>query len=214
MSTQPTDQLSRRFELVPTEAVARSRANADQGAGTGAWPTSNIATARRLYAGDWREAEERNAVVSRRIGPPESSSRRGWLVTRRVAGRGGYATRSGLRRHPYRPGAHPGTTSAARAATAPRRRRRARAAAVPPMRPRSCPRRVRQPDSRRISRSAAGISSGTTKPTSGKPNCARLAGTPVALRPPSVARRSCVDKPWDCRSSGTATRSRGMRITD
>jgi hypothetical protein len=29
-----------------------------------------------------------------------------------------------------------------------------------------------------------------------------------------VARGFCVDRPWDCRSSETATRSGGMRIKD
>jgi integrase len=42
-------------------------ARADEGAVTGVMGHSNIATTRRLYAADWREAEERNALVLRQL---------------------------------------------------------------------------------------------------------------------------------------------------
>jgi integrase len=38
-------------------------ARADDAAVTGVMGHANIATTRRLYAADWREAEERNAIV-------------------------------------------------------------------------------------------------------------------------------------------------------
>jgi integrase len=42
-------------------------ARADEGAVTGLLGHANIATTRRLYAADWREAEERNALVLRQL---------------------------------------------------------------------------------------------------------------------------------------------------
>jgi integrase len=42
-------------------------ARADEGAVTGVLGHANIATTRRLYAADWREAEERNALVLRQL---------------------------------------------------------------------------------------------------------------------------------------------------
>ena len=42
-------------------------ARADEGAVTGVMGHANIATTRRLYAADWREAEERNALVLRQL---------------------------------------------------------------------------------------------------------------------------------------------------
>jgi integrase len=42
-------------------------ARADEGAVTGLMGHSNIATTRRIYAADWREAEERNALVLRQL---------------------------------------------------------------------------------------------------------------------------------------------------
>jgi integrase len=42
-------------------------ARADDGAVTGLMGHANIAVTRRLYADDWREAEERNAVVLRQL---------------------------------------------------------------------------------------------------------------------------------------------------
>jgi hypothetical protein len=36
---------------------------------------TNIETTRRIYAGDWREAEERNALVLRQLPRQESGSR-------------------------------------------------------------------------------------------------------------------------------------------
>jgi integrase len=42
-------------------------ARADEGAVTGVLGHTNIATTRRLYAADWREAEERNALVLRQL---------------------------------------------------------------------------------------------------------------------------------------------------
>ena len=42
-------------------------ARADEGAVTGVMGHSNIATTRRLYAADWREAEERNEIVLRQL---------------------------------------------------------------------------------------------------------------------------------------------------
>ena len=42
-------------------------ARADEGAVTGVLGHANIATTRRLYAADWREAEERNVLVLRQL---------------------------------------------------------------------------------------------------------------------------------------------------
>jgi integrase len=42
-------------------------ARADEGAVTGVMGHANIATTRRLYAADWREAEERNVLVLRQL---------------------------------------------------------------------------------------------------------------------------------------------------
>ena len=42
-------------------------ARADEGAVTGVMGHANIATTRRVYAADWREAEERNALVLRQL---------------------------------------------------------------------------------------------------------------------------------------------------
>jgi integrase len=42
-------------------------ARADEGAVTGMLGHSNIETTRRIYAADWREAEERNALVLRQL---------------------------------------------------------------------------------------------------------------------------------------------------
>jgi integrase len=42
-------------------------ARADEGAVTGLLGHSNIETTRRIYAADWREAEERNALVLRQL---------------------------------------------------------------------------------------------------------------------------------------------------
>jgi integrase len=42
-------------------------ARADEGAVTGVLGHTNIATTRRLYAADWREAEERNEIVLRQL---------------------------------------------------------------------------------------------------------------------------------------------------
>jgi integrase len=42
-------------------------ARADEGAVTGLMGHSNIATTRRVYAADWREAEERNTLVLRQL---------------------------------------------------------------------------------------------------------------------------------------------------
>jgi hypothetical protein len=46
-------------------------ARADEGAVTGVMGHANIATSRRLYAADWREAEERNALVLRQLADAE-----------------------------------------------------------------------------------------------------------------------------------------------
>jgi integrase len=42
-------------------------ARADEAAVTGLMGHANIETTRRIYAGDWREAEERNALVLRQL---------------------------------------------------------------------------------------------------------------------------------------------------
>ena len=42
-------------------------ARADEAAVTAVLGHSNIETTRRIYAGDWREAEERNALVLRQL---------------------------------------------------------------------------------------------------------------------------------------------------
>jgi integrase len=42
-------------------------ARADEGAVTGVMGHANIATTRRIYAADWREAEERNEIVLRQL---------------------------------------------------------------------------------------------------------------------------------------------------
>jgi integrase len=42
-------------------------ARADEAAVTAVLGHSNIETTRRVYAGDWREAEERNALVLRQL---------------------------------------------------------------------------------------------------------------------------------------------------
>jgi hypothetical protein len=44
---------------------------ADDGAVTGLMGHSNIAVTRRLYAADWREAEERNEIVLRQLADAE-----------------------------------------------------------------------------------------------------------------------------------------------
>jgi integrase len=42
-------------------------ARADEGAVTGVMGHANMATTRRLYAADWREADERNEIVLRQL---------------------------------------------------------------------------------------------------------------------------------------------------
>jgi hypothetical protein len=42
-------------------------APADEGRVTGLWPITNLETTRRNYAGDWREADERNAILLRQL---------------------------------------------------------------------------------------------------------------------------------------------------
>jgi integrase len=42
-------------------------ARADEAAVTAVMGHANIETTRRIYAGDWREAEERNAIVLRQL---------------------------------------------------------------------------------------------------------------------------------------------------
>jgi integrase len=42
-------------------------ARADEAAVTAAMGHANTETTRRIYAGDWREAEERNALVLRQL---------------------------------------------------------------------------------------------------------------------------------------------------
>jgi integrase len=42
-------------------------ARADEAAATAVMGHANIETTRRIYAGDWREAEERNGLVLRRL---------------------------------------------------------------------------------------------------------------------------------------------------
>lgn len=54
-------------EGIPLASYLIVAARADEAAVTAVMGPANIETTRRIYAGDWREAEERNAIVLRQL---------------------------------------------------------------------------------------------------------------------------------------------------
>jgi integrase len=61
-------------------------ARAEDGAVTGLMGHSDISVTRRLYAADWREADERNEIVLRQWPTRGSVSDPDWCPKRRSAG--------------------------------------------------------------------------------------------------------------------------------